>query len=221
MPELIDVVTDLNEPTGQVVDKKAAHREGLWHRVLSALAVAPARGTILLQVKAADRVPGGPPAVPAVDFTVGGHLLAGEDPADVREVREELGLDLTYAQLHYLGIRQTAATLPGGRVEREFQYWHLIPLERQIEDIPLADPEVAGLVEVTIEDAIQLADGRTDVVPARWSRRGPCGIEAGDARLATANLVTSYVRADSDRIFLRMVIAARRYCAGERDYLFW
>jgi 8-oxo-dGTP pyrophosphatase MutT (NUDIX family) len=221
MPEMIDVVTDLNEPTGQVVDKKTAHREGLWHRVLSALAVVPARRTILLQVKAPDRIPGGPPPAPTVDFTVGGHLLAGEDTSDVREVREELGLDLTYAQLHYLGIRQTAATLPGGRVEREFQYWHLIPLDQRIEDIPLADLEVAGLVEVAIEDAILLADGRTDAVPARWSRRGPLGIEVADAPLTTANLVTNYVRADGDRIFLRMVIAARRYCADERDYLFW
>lgn len=220
MSEQIDIVTDLNKPTGATADKREAHRQGLWHRTFSALAVVPARASVLLQIKAPERLPGGPLAEPIADFTVGGHYRAGEPLESVREACEELGRDdIAYTDLHPLGIRQTAATLSDTYIEREFQYWHLLPLDDELTSFRLVDDEVAGLVEVGIDDAIRLADGVTATVPALWGHRAHHGLDVTEGTLSTANLVRNFLA--TDQIYLRLFLAARRYQAGERTHLFW
>ncbi|MFC7643560.1 NUDIX domain-containing protein [Streptosporangium lutulentum] len=131
-------------------------REGLWHRTFSCLVVSPSTQTVLLQKKQPGRYVFDRPD--HADFTVGGHYEAGESIADgVREIREELGLDVDYKELQPLGIRQTAVALAPKWIEREFQYWHLLALPLGLEEIPLDDAEVSGLVQIGLDDAIALA----------------------------------------------------------------
>lgn len=199
-------------------DKKTAHREGLWHRTFSCLAIDPARRTVLLQKKSPGRYGFDRPDY--ADITVGGHYHAGEDIADgVHEVHEELGLPVSYDDLQPLGIRQVAVTLGPGYVEREFQHWHLLPLRRGLPEIPLADAEVAGLVEIDLQHAIDLVDGTRRDAPASYAIRGDHGMAYTEGRLNRDDLVPTYLR--TDQLNLRVFIAARRYLAGERDHLFW
>ncbi|CAM3129802.1 NUDIX domain-containing protein [Saccharomonospora xinjiangensis] len=213
----IDIFTDRYEHLG-TEDKKEAHRLGLWHRTFSALAVNPSRRRVLLQKKVPGRYSFDRPDY--ADITVGGHYHAGEDvPAGVREVHEELGLPVSYDQLHPLGLRQTAVTLAPDYLEREFQHWHLLPLEIDLEEIPLADAEVSGLVELDLDDAISLATGDTDTVPARFASRTDTGLHHSDGTLSRAELVPNYLALD--QLYLRLFVTAYRYCAGERTHLFW
>ncbi|MBT2212431.1 NUDIX domain-containing protein [Actinomadura sp. NEAU-AAG7] len=133
---LIDIYTDRNTPTGSA-DKNAAHQQGLWHRTFSCLVINPDIRTVLLQKKAPGRYAFDRPDY--ADFTVGGHYHAGESlPEGIRELREELGLNIAYQDLQPLGIRQTAVTLAPTWIEREFQYRHLAALTLDLTDIPLA-----------------------------------------------------------------------------------
>ncbi|MCR6488350.1 NUDIX domain-containing protein [Amycolatopsis sp. OK19-0408] len=219
MSEQIDIVTDLNQPTGTTADKREAHRQGLWHRTFSALALALPRRSVLLQIKSPNRIPGGPPAQPIADFTVGGHYRAGEPTTSVREVDEEFGRKIAYTDLHPIGIRQTVATLSDTYIEREFQYWHLLPIEDDLAAIRIEDDEVVGLVEVGIDEAIRLADGSDTSVPALWGHRAADGLLVTEGTLDTANLVRNFL--GTDQIYLRLFLAAHRYHAGERTHLFW
>lgn len=168
---LIDIYNDRNEPIG-TEDKKVAHETGLWHRTFSCLALNPEARTVLLQKKAPGRYVFDRPD--HADFTVGGHYEAGETiPQGIRELREELGLDIPYTDLQPLGIRQTAVTLAPGWIEHEFQYWHLLPLTLDLSDIPLDDAEVSGLVELHLDDATALAAGQAPKIPARHLVRPP------------------------------------------------
>jgi isopentenyldiphosphate isomerase len=215
--KLIDIFNDRYEPIG-TEDKKAAHAKGLWHRTFSALAVNPTTRHVVLQKKAPGRYSFDRPDY--ADITVGGHYQAGETiPDGVREVHEELGLPVAYGDLHSIGLRQTAVTLAPDYIEREFQHWHLIPLDVALDDIPLADAEVSGLVDIALDDAITLADGDTDTVPARYATRTDTGLEYSEATLTTADLIPNYLKLD--QLYLRLFVAARRFCAGERTHLFW
>lgn len=214
---LIDIYNDRNQHIGQL-DKKTAHRDGRWHRTFSCLAVNPAAETVLLQKKQPGRYAFDRPDY--ADFTVGGHYEAGESiPQGIREVREELGVDLAYTDLHPLGIRQTAVTLAPTWIEREFQYWHLLPLDLDLEQIPLDDAEVSGLVEVGLDDAIDLASGTRHAVPARYLTRDGADRHHTAGALNRDDLVPGYL--DTDQLYLRLFIAARRYLTGERTHLFW
>ncbi|WP_067140442.1 AAA family ATPase [Microtetraspora malaysiensis] len=142
-------------------------------------------------------------------------------PDGVREVREELGLDIAYWELQPLGIRQTAVTLDPGWVEREFQYWHLLPLDASLEEIPLDDSEVSGLVQIDLSDAIALAGGDRVKVAARYLLRTEEGREYVDGTLSRDKLIPGYLDTDGDQLYLRLFIAAHRYLGGERTHLFW
>lgn len=215
--KLIDIFNDRYEHIG-TEDKKTAHAKGLWHRTFSALAINPTTQRIVLQKKAPGRYSFDRPDY--ADITVGGHYQAGETiPDGVREIHEELGLPIAYSDLHPIGLRQTAVTLAPDYIEREFQHWHLIPLDVALEDIPLADAEVSGLVDIALDDAIALADGDTDTVPARYAVRADAGLEYSEAPLTTADLIPNYLKLD--QLYLRLFIAARRFCMGERSHVFW
>jgi isopentenyldiphosphate isomerase len=214
---LIDIFNDRYEHIG-TADKKEAHRQGLWHRTFSALALNPINRRVLLQKKAPGRYSFDRPDY--ADITVGGHYHAGETIGDgIREVHEELGLPVTYADLHPIGLRQTAITLASDYIEREFQHWHLLPLEVGLDAIPLADAEVSGLVELELEDAIALATATTDSTPAAFASRSERGLTYTQGSLSRTELVPNYL--DLDQLYLRLFIAARRYCDGERRHLFW
>lgn len=216
---LIDIYTDRNEHLG-TEDKKVAHETGLWHHTFSCLAINPATATVLLQKKSPGRYVFDRPD--HADFTVGGHYHAGETiPEGVRELREELGLNTPYTDLQPLGIRQTAVTLAPGWIEHEFQYWHLLPLDLDLADIPLDDAEVSGLVEVALDDAIALACAQSTEVSARYLvRSGQDGHHRLlDGVLRSQDLIPGYLTVD--QLYLRMFIAARRYLNGERTHLFW
>lgn len=214
---LIDIFDDRYQHIG-VRDKTTAHREALWHRTFSCLAINPIHGTVLLQKKSPDRYSFERPDY--ADITVGGHYHAGEDiPDGVREVHEELGLPVPYTDLQPLGIRQTAVTLAPDYIEREFQHWHLLPLDVELTDIPLADAEVAGLVELDLTHALGLADNTRTSAPARYATRTPEGMAYREGNLARAELIPNYLR--TDQLYLRLFVAAHRYLTGERRHLFW
>jgi isopentenyldiphosphate isomerase len=214
---LIDIFNDRYEPVGTEY-KKTAHAKGLWHRTFSALAINPATQRVVLQKKAPGRYGFDRPDY--ADITVGGHYHADETISDgVREVHEELGLPVAYGDLHPIGLRQTAVTLAPDYIEREFQHWHLLPLEVGLDEIPLADAEVSGLVDIALHDGIALAGGDTDTVPARYATRTDTGLEYSEATLTTADLIPNYLALD--QLYLRLFVAARRFCTGERVHLFW
>lgn len=213
----IDIYSDRYEHLG-TEDKEEAHRQGLWHRTFSALTINQSRRSVVLQKKSPGRYSFARPDY--ADITVGGHYHAGETVEDgIREVHEELGLPVTYAELVPIGLRQTASTLAPDYIEREFQHWHLLPLDIELETIPLADAEVAGLVELDLDDAFSLAAGEAETVPARFASRADDDLVYSNGTLSRAELVPNYLA--FDQLYLRLFITASRYCAGERSHLFW
>ncbi|MGP4018802.1 NUDIX hydrolase [Saccharopolyspora sp. 5N708] len=214
---LIDIFNDRYEHVG-TENKKEAHRQGLWHRTFSALALNPTTRRVPLQKKAPGRYSFDRPDY--ADITVGGHYHANETiPDGIREVHEELGLPVPYTDLHPIGLRQTAITLAPDYIEREFQHWHLLPLDIDLDAIPFSDAEVSGLVELDLDDAIALADRDVESVPSRFATRSDHGLTYTEGTLSRTELVPNYL--GLDQLYLRLFVTARRYCTGERTHLFW
>lgn len=104
--ELLDVVTAEGIPTGEVIERKAAHQQGIRHRTAHLWLLRRHQGElqVLLQRRSLnkDSNPG------CFDISSAGHIPAGMDyiPSCLRELREELGLALEPRQLHYCGQRR-------------------------------------------------------------------------------------------------------------------
>jgi len=88
--EIFDIVNERDEVIGQA-PRKEVHARGLWHRAVHVLVV-NARGEVFLQKRSMKK----DIAAGKWDSSSSGHLDTGEDydACAVREVREEIGLNL-------------------------------------------------------------------------------------------------------------------------------
>jgi hypothetical protein len=215
----IDIFDDRYRWTG-TADKREAHRRGLWHRVFTCLVLHRERRTVTLQAKQ----PGlyGFERPDFLDVSVGGHYQAGEDiPEGVREIREELGMDVGFDALVPIGVRQTAATLAPDYIANEFQHLFLLPTEQDIARGSVENEEVRGLVEVPLDDTLDLLLGRIDETAAvAWSKTMAPAANGGQFPITRAAFPPSYLA--TDQLFPRLFVAAFRYARGDDPTLiFW
>ena len=117
-------------PTGEVRPRSQVHAEGLYHRAVHVWLVAPSRGEVLLQLRAAckDSWPG------RLDISCAGHISAGDLPLEtaVRELQEELGLRLPPSRFVFLQLYlERLASVQGGRpfINNEWVHVYAIRLE--------------------------------------------------------------------------------------------
>jgi isopentenyldiphosphate isomerase len=91
--EIFDVVNECDEVISRST-RREVHARGLWHRAVHVL-VFNARGEIFLQKRSLKK----DIAAGKWDSSASGHLDSGEDydACAVREVREEIGLNVTAA----------------------------------------------------------------------------------------------------------------------------
>lgn len=104
--ELLDIVDENGIPTGEVVEREKAHREGVRHRTSHVWIARKRDGRveILLQKRSQDKDshPG------CYDISSAGHIPAGVDfiPSALRELKEELGIEVNPEELIYCGVRK-------------------------------------------------------------------------------------------------------------------
>lgn len=104
--EYLDVVDENGVPTGEVVERSKAHREGIMHHTAHVWIVRHRHGIvqILLQKRCKDK-----DSFPeCYDISSAGHIPAGEDyiPSALRELKEELGLDVDAKELRDCGLHR-------------------------------------------------------------------------------------------------------------------
>ena len=103
--ELLDIVDESGEPTGKTVERSEAHLNGIRHRTSHVWLLRRKGGELelLLQKRSDDKdsFPG------CYDISSAGHIPAGSDfiGSALRELREELGLELPSEKLNYCGCK--------------------------------------------------------------------------------------------------------------------
>lgn len=101
--EILDVVNEYGEPTGQVVDRQLAHSEGYRHRTSHVWLIRKNEHTfeVFLQKRSEDKdsYPG------CLDISSAGHIPAGVDfkESALRELKEELGITAAEEELILCG----------------------------------------------------------------------------------------------------------------------
>ena len=106
--EIFDIVDENGEPTGETVSREKAHAEGILHRTshLWIFRKREGRVQILLQKRCdgKDSFPG------CYDISSAGHIPAGcgYKESAIRELKEELGTDISEEELILCGSRMIA-----------------------------------------------------------------------------------------------------------------
>ncbi len=183
----------------------------MWHGAFHCMIAYPGKPgpEVLFQLRSRTKkiAPG------KFDVSVGGHYSTGEGPEDAgpREIREELGLDVSFRSLVPLGRRIFVYCFGPGVREYEFQDVYLLPLERQPEGIYLQASEVEGVLAVNAEKGIELFLGFIPYLDGTLIRGGG---ERVMIRVRPDDFVPSL-----DRYYLKLLQLVDRYFRGDRQGL--
>ena len=206
--EQFDVLDCRGEKTGEIIGRDEAHRTETWHGAFHCLIVfeRAGRGYALFQ----KRAPIKKIAPDRFDVSVGGHYASGEDAsiAGPREMKEELGLDVRFEDLVFLGRRLFVYRFTPGVTECEFQDVFLYPRTILPEQVTLQQEEVAGLLELEIEEGLRLFGRKITKAEGRLFRSTGAPVSL---TVATEEFVPCL-----DNYYLKMLLLAKRYFGGER-----
>jgi 8-oxo-dGTP pyrophosphatase MutT (NUDIX family) len=99
-----------------------------------------------------------------LDITAAGHLLSHETVYDgVREVKEEIGIDVTFDDLIPLGIINYC-TVKDDYIDNEFSHVFIYKSNHSLDDFVLQLEEVSGMVRIKFEDFQDLWLGNKEEV---------------------------------------------------------
>jgi isopentenyldiphosphate isomerase len=180
--EVLDVLDQHGEPTGETKTRAAIHRDGDWHRAFHLWVVHP-DGCVLVQRRARTKdLAGG-----KIDVSVAGHVRPGETVLDVlREAEEEIDLTLRPGALEFLLTQRSERRYPDGAVDREFQDVYATLVEdRELTDYALDCDEVTVLYEAPLARLVAFYRDGGSLAVAGWD----CQRRRNDALLVDEDLI--------------------------------
>jgi isopentenyldiphosphate isomerase len=171
--ELFDVYDEQMNRTGTAT-RREVHAGGFWHRTFQCWIYSVEEGVPYLLFQ--KRHPAKETFPDLLDISCAGHLLAGEQVEDgVRELAEELGLEVPFERLTPCGVFAEEDFLPNGLIDREFCHVFVYECGQPLSAYRMQPEEVAGLYRIRLDDVRRLIYGLADAVPATGVSLNPDG----------------------------------------------
>lgn len=139
MEEKFDVLLENGEYSGKIETREICHKNGLWHKAV-ALFIINSNNEVLLQKRSENKK-----LWPNLwDITAGGHVLAGEFgfEAIIREVKEELGTNITKSDILFLGA-SISSNVKGEIINNHFNEYYIVNKDIDISKLVLQPEEVS------------------------------------------------------------------------------
>lgn len=146
--ELLDVVDENNELTGEKYDKKEIHEKGLWYRA-AFIFIVNSENKLLLQKRAKNKS-----TQPNKWSITAGHVDSGETErqAALRETEEELGIqNLKEEDFVFLGVKKTIRRYENS-INNHFKNIFLLRTDMKINEFVLQKSEVSEVKYFTIDE---------------------------------------------------------------------
>lgn len=160
MAELIDVLDESGLRTGEILSRAEIHRQGKRHRAVH-LYLFNSRYELLLQRRSmtVDHAPG------VYGISVTGHINAGEYSSQTvrREVEEELGLDASQLEFHFLFSYYQEAILHKSYLDYQFNDLYVARAEIDPAQINFDRNEVAEVKFAPFAEFQQMLADETSI----------------------------------------------------------
>jgi isopentenyldiphosphate isomerase len=141
-----------NEDRNQigVASRKDVHRIGYWHEAFYCWFVNNEKGIDYIYLQLRSDTKKDYPNLS--DITAAGHLLADEIVKDgVREIKEEIGIDVPFEELVPLGVIDYCV-IKEDFIDKELANVFLYKSENTFDDFTLQAEEVSGIVRAKFND---------------------------------------------------------------------
>ncbi|AZU61938.1 NUDIX hydrolase [Neobacillus mesonae] len=155
-------IFDKNRNQIGVATREEVHRLGYWHETFHCWFISKESGTHYLYLQLRSNTKKDYPNL--LDITAAGHLLSNETvPEGVREIKEEIGIDITFQELIPLGIIDYCL-IRGDFKDRELANVFLYKSNKSFDDFILQEEEVAGIVKVEFNHFVELWFGKRETI---------------------------------------------------------
>ncbi|MDQ0229921.1 NUDIX hydrolase [Metabacillus malikii] len=159
--ELLKIYNEDSQQIG-VATRDEVHNVGHWHEVFHCWFVQQERNRHYLYLQLRSHHKKDYPNL--FDITAAGHLLASETVEDgVREIKEELGIDLNFRDLISLGMLKYSVANEH-LIDNELANVFLYKCNLELDQFILQKEEVSGIVKVDLFAFQQLWLGERDTV---------------------------------------------------------
>lgn len=164
MEEVIDILDEVEQRTGEVRTYSEVHAKGLRHRTVH-IWFLNSNKQLLLQKRSKNKIthPG------CWDISVAGHVSAGETTIEAaqKETREEIGLPLPPEAYQKLFTLKHQSVLNNGTyVNNEFQDLFIVRSDVAVSELVLPANEVEAVKWVSIDDFKKMIErGGEEIVP--------------------------------------------------------
>ena len=137
--ELLDIVDENNNLTGEFVDREIVHSQGLLHREVGVI-ILNENNEILLEKRASTKKQS-----PNKWGLCAGHIEAGDIPenAILREVKEEIGIDITKKELKFLEVFRRDKKFNNGQHNNTYIYIYIYRTNKKVEDYTIQIEELS------------------------------------------------------------------------------
>ena len=163
LDEILDTFDEAMKWTG-TASRQEIHRLGIWHQTFGCWVLHRSRLGDFLLLQRRHKLKETQPN--KLDISCAGHLSAGELPSDgIREMREELGIEVNFEHLRQVGVYRYSDV---GNGLRDNEFCHIFILE--VEDQPLVTynpsrDEIRGLYLVSVSDLQSLCRQAVGCIP--------------------------------------------------------
>jgi len=149
MTEFFDILDENGNKTGKIKARTEVHKDGDWHKAVH-IWIVNDKDEILLQKRSPfkDSHPN------MWDISSAGHLTAGDDSLSgaIREIKEELGVDILPSQITLIGTRKSASRPSAMLINNEFNDVYLLRLSLDINKITLQEDEVSEVKYIPVDE---------------------------------------------------------------------
>ncbi|MGM7723683.1 NUDIX hydrolase [Metabacillus sp. Hm71] len=165
-----------------VASRKDVHRIGYWHEAFHCWFISKEEGTDYIYLQHRSETKKDYPNL--LDITAAGHLLADETVKDgIREIKEEIGIDVLYDELVPLGIIHYCV-IKENFIDKELANAFLYISDHTFDDFTLQAEEVSGIVKATFNDFAKLWLGEKETIKVKGFKQN----KAGDKILIEENV---------------------------------
>ena len=156
---MLDIYDDEMNWAGSAL-RRQVHKLGFWHKTCHCWFYGKTDSSPMLYVQKRSRQKKDFPGL--LDITAGRHLLAKETDRDaIHKIHLELGVELSFEELQYLGVRTYSEHI-GDFFNNEFNSVYLYESGFELNDFSPNPDEVCGVLRLNAEAALALFEKRID-----------------------------------------------------------
>lgn len=156
MEELIDVLDENGNKTGEILTREQIHKKGLCHRIV-VIAIIDAQGNILMQQRSKNKTknPG------KWDVAAAGHVSSGQTSTEaaIRETLEEVGIKVNEQELEYIFTYKNRENIEEDYIDNQIYDCYIIKRDKiDLKDIKMQESEVEQVKLCNVEEFNQIIE---------------------------------------------------------------